>query len=406
MKIRNVACGGLFFLFCALAGFAQTTALEGEVKGTDGAPLKGALIKIEREDIRGHYQVKTDKKGHYYYGGLPIGTYKITLEVDGHDIDYVDKVHTRLGDPLDNNFDMQALAKKRQELNQAADTGQLTKEQARGMSPEEKAAFEKANKERSEMKAKNKEVNDAYNAGREAMKAGEAAVMLARTKVGPDRIAAVRTASDQYGTAVTQLTKGTQLAPDQPAIWANLGDSEVALAKLQTGTDQENSLSRGIDAYKKALELKPDDASIHNNYGLALAQAKKFDEAEAELAKAAQLDPPSAGKYYFNLGALLTNNNQTEQAGAAFKKAIDADPKYADAQYQYGLYLISKAKLGADGKYEPVPGTREAFQAYIDLQPNGPNADSAKAMLSSLSGSVDTSYQNPSAKKKKTSKSN
>ncbi len=93
--------------------------------------------------------------------------------------------------------------------------------------------------------------------------------------------------------------------------------------------------------------------------------------------------------------------NRPIQAGEAFKKAIDADPKYADAQYQYGIYLIGKAKLGTDGKYEPVPGTREAFQAYLELKPDGPFAESAKGMLASLSGAVDTSYQNPTAKNKK-----
>ena len=50
------------------------------------------------------------------------------------------------------------------------------------------------------------------------------------------------------------------------------------------------------------------------------------------------------------------NNRQADAAGDAFKKAIEADPKYADAQYQYGIYLIGKAKLGGDSKYDPVPG--------------------------------------------------
>jgi|HubBroStandDraft_1064217.scaffolds.fasta_scaffold03270_3 tetratricopeptide (TPR) repeat protein len=380
MKYRNVALPALGILFCALSGFAQTSSMEGDVKGVDGSPLKGALVKIDREDIKGHYQVKTDKKGHYFYGGLPLGTYKITLEVDGKDVDWVDKVRTRLGDPVENSFDLQAQAKKNQALSKAAETGTLSKDQARGMTAEEKAAFEKANKERAEMKAKGKALNDAFNAGHEAMTA------------------------KQYDVAVTQFAKAGEMAPDQQVIWANLGDAEIALAKTKTGAEHDDALNKGMEAYKKALELKPDDAGVHNNYGLALAGAKKFDEAQAELAKAAQLDPPSAGKYYYNLGALLVNNGQAEPAGEAFKKAIDADPKYADAQYQYGLYLIGKAKLGADGKYEPVPGTREAFQAYLDLKPDGKDAESAKAMLASLSAAVDTSYQNPAAKKKTTKK--
>jgi tetratricopeptide (TPR) repeat protein len=208
----------------------------------------------------------------------------------------------------------------------------------------------------------------------------------------------------QFDVAVAQFTKATEMAPDQPVIWANLGDAQVSLAKTKTGAEHDDALTKATDSYKKTLELRPDDAGIHNNYALALAQAKKFDEAEAELGKAAQLDPPSAGKYYYNLGALLVNNGQSEPAGQAFKKAIDADPKYADAQYQYGIYLIGKAKLGTDGKYEPVPGTREAFQAYLELKPDGVNAESAKGMLASLTGAVDTSYQNPAAKKKTTKK--
>lgn len=96
MKYRYLALPAFGVLFFALTGFAQTTALEGDVKGADGTPVKGALIKIDREDIKGHYQVKTDKKGHYFYGGLPLGQYKISLEVDGKDVDYIDKVRTRL----------------------------------------------------------------------------------------------------------------------------------------------------------------------------------------------------------------------------------------------------------------------------------------------------------------------
>ncbi|HUO32536.1 MAG TPA: tetratricopeptide repeat protein [Bryobacteraceae bacterium] len=383
MKYRNVALPALGVLLFAIAGFAQTSSLEGDVKGADGQPVKGALIKIDREDIKGHYQVKTDKRGHYFYGGLPLGQYKITLSVDGKDVDFVDKVHSKFGESTVNNFDMQERAKQQQALNQAAETGTLSKDQARGMSAEEKAAFEKSNKERAEMKAKNKALNDAFNAGKDAMMA------------------------KQYDVAVTQFTKATELGPDQYVVWANLGDAEMALAKTKTGPEHDAALDKGMDAYKKTLEMKPDDAGVHNNYALGLAQAKKFDEAQAELAKAAQLDPPNAGKYYYNLGALLVNNGQIEPAGQAFQKAIAADPNYADAQYQYGIYLIGKAKLGADGKYEAVPGTVEAFQKYLQLKPDGPYADSAKSMLATISGSVDTSYQNPSAEKnKKKSKKN
>ena len=69
----------------SVVSFAQTAAFEGTVKAPDGKPVQGAVMKIERQDVKGNYQVKTDKKGHYFYGGLPLGSYKITVMVDGQE---------------------------------------------------------------------------------------------------------------------------------------------------------------------------------------------------------------------------------------------------------------------------------------------------------------------------------
>src|SRR5262249_10626744 len=160
------------------------------------------------------------------------------------------------------------------------------------------------------------------------------------------------------------------------------------LAGSKSGDDQQKLMQQGLDAYGKAIEIKPDDPGYHNNFALALATAKKFPEAQAELTKAATLDPPNAGRYYYNLGALLVNSGQNDSAGDAFKKAIEIDPNYADAQYQYGVFLLSKATIAADGKVTPVAGTADAFQKYLQLKPDGPFAEPAKQMLQTLGSSV------------------
>src|SRR5712692_11542611 len=81
------------FLMFTGASWAQFTAIEGDVKGPDGKPLVGAQILIEREDMKGTYKgAKTDKKGHYIYNGLPIGTYTVSVIVDGKTADTVNKV--------------------------------------------------------------------------------------------------------------------------------------------------------------------------------------------------------------------------------------------------------------------------------------------------------------------------
>ncbi len=360
----------LTVLFSA-ACWAQTTAFEGDVKGEDGKGVKDAIVHIERKDIKGSYKVKTDKKGHYYYGGLPIGTYTISVEVDGKQRDSVDNVKSKLGDPTPVSFDLAAAAAKG-----AAGGAAPAKEVERGMSAAQKAEYEKKLQEQAKEMAKNKELNDAFNAGVEAENA------------------------KNWDLAVQNLEKASTLGPTQNVVWGRLADCYASLAGAKTGADQEAALGKAVAAYQKAIELKPDAPEYHNNYALALAKEKKFPEAQAELTKAAQLDPTQAGKYYYNLGAVLVNTGQTDQAADAFKKSYESDPNYAEAYLQYGITLMGKATVGADGKMVPVPGTSEAFQKYLELKPDGKDADTAKAMLQTLGQTVETQFKKQTPKKK------
>ena len=94
MKIRTTVAALAGLLLMALPSFAQITVIEGNVTGSDGKPLQGALIRIERTDVKSIFKVKTDKKGHYLYNGLPLGTYDVVCVVDGKDVDKVGGVHT------------------------------------------------------------------------------------------------------------------------------------------------------------------------------------------------------------------------------------------------------------------------------------------------------------------------
>jgi tetratricopeptide (TPR) repeat protein len=360
-----------------LVSFGQTTpGIAGKVLGVDGKPVNGAQIKIDRIDIKGSYKVKTNRNGEYRYANLPIGQYNVTLEVEGKDVDAIGPVRTGgpNPDPIQINFDMKAIAARN--ADPAAAAAAAAAQQAnRGMSEAEKAEYEKKMKELEQAKAKNAELNAAFNAGKEA------------------------SAANNWNGAVDGFEKASTIDPSQHVVWSNLGEAYLGRAKGKTGAEQTADVEKAVSAYSKAIEIKPDDPAYHNNYALALAQGKKFEQAEQELTKAAQLDPPSAGKYYYNLGAVYVNTGQNDPAGAAFQKAIAADPNYADAYYQYGLVLFAKATTGADGKITPPAGTAEAFQKYLQLRPDGPNAEPAKAMLAAIGSTVETQFQQPGQKK-------
>jgi len=364
------------FLLLSVAGHAQTSSIEGEVKGEDGKGLKDAIIKIERLDIKGNYKTKTDKKGHYIHAGLPLGNYKITCEVEGKDIDTVNNVRTRLGDPTPINFNLAEMKAKAAAMQKMAESGQMSKDIERGMTAEQKAAFEKQNKERAAQLAKNKALNDAFNAGREAMNA------------------------KQWDQAIEQLKKASELDANQHVVWANLADAYAGAAGTKNGQEQADLYAKGMEAFQKAIALKPDDAAYLNNYGLMLARAKKVPEAQEQLTKAAQLDPPNAGKYYYNLGAVLQNTGQYDGAIDAFKSAITADPSHAEAQYWYATALSSKITMSADGKVQAPPEMRGALEKYLELRPDGQFAGAAKELLTTIGGQISTSYQNPTAPKK------
>src|ERR1700685_1535649 len=125
-----------FVVFVAGSAWAQTTTLEGDVKGPDGQPLKGAVIVLDRTDIKGHYQVKSDKKGHWLYTGLPYGKYDISCTVDGKLMDKVTNVQSKYGDSTTVDFDLQKTAAahqaQQQAAQQAAATGQASPDVERG----------------------------------------------------------------------------------------------------------------------------------------------------------------------------------------------------------------------------------------------------------------------------------
>jgi tetratricopeptide (TPR) repeat protein len=376
-RLKSLLFAAVTLLFVSLPAFSQVTAIEGVVKGADGAPVPNAIITFERTDIKGHYTVKTDKKGHYGHYGLPYGTYTVTCTINGQVTgDTAQNFRTSPGDPKTLNFDLKQAADRAAAMTKAAETGTLTEDQTRGMTKDQKEAFEKNAKAREAQLAKNKALNDAYTAGKNAIDA------------------------KQWDQAIENLNKASELDATQGAVWTSLADAYVGKAQA-TPAEAAANYDKAFEAYKKAIDINP-DAGLYNNYALALAKDKKIDEASANLAKAVQLDPPGAGKYYYNLGALLVNSGQNDTAAATFRKAIEADPNYADAHFQLGMSLAAKA--GADpktGAVLPVPGTIEELQKYLELKPDGVNAQSAKEMIAALGGSVSTSFQNPNAPKGK-----
>ncbi len=102
--------GSLFVAVTVWAG----TSVEGVVKDSSERPVKGADIRIEAKNFS--KVVKTDGNGHYICDGLAVGTYKVTLLVNGQVKASILDGKTQAGKATQFNFKLtgkMASAKKR-----------------------------------------------------------------------------------------------------------------------------------------------------------------------------------------------------------------------------------------------------------------------------------------------------
>lgn len=103
---------------------------------------------------------------------------------------------------------------------------------------------------------------------------------------------------------------------------------------------------------------------------------------------------------FFNLGVILVNSGKMKEAVVPLKKSVEADPNYADSWYWLGMALSGDAQVNVKtGKVTPAPGTMEALQKYLDLQPSGKYAVDAKAAMQALGGTVQTEIKSEKAAK-------
>ena len=109
-------------------------------------------------------------------------------------------------------------------------------------------------------------------------------------------------------------------------------------------------IDKAIEAYSHAIELKPDDAQVYTNRGVAYYSKGKYDLAIQDLNKVIELNPdyPIA---YTNRGMAYYSKSEYDLAIQDFNKAIELNPDYAETYYNRGelwLRLREWEKAKAD----------------------------------------------------------
>ncbi len=339
---------------------AQTGSISGVILDLNAKPWAGLTVQaVSDQGVK--QEAKTENDGRYNIRSLRPGVYDVTVisfppPNDKQPPYQMAKVRVQSGEDAkaDANF-KEILAKQ----------GAAAQEQAKKQE-EEKQKFQG-------MKAH-------FDVGVGLLnQAAQAKTDLAKAPAD-QRDAIKQQVKDLSDKAVTELEASKAAAGEKDA---NLN---LVLARLGDAYDADGRADDAANAYKQAIELKP-SAAYYNNLGGIYGRAGKIAEAMAAFQKSAELDPQNAAQAYRNGGITLYNTGRLKEAVEPLKKATELDPKNAQGWYLLGASLVYNMTTKRVGDKEEVvfaPGTIEAYQKAIELDPNGMYGQQAKLGLEQL----------------------
>jgi hypothetical protein len=102
MLRKSVVISFIGLLLVTFPAWAGSSVLEGFVKDATGRPIKDANIRIEGNNFS--KTTKTNAKGHYVCDGLGVGTYKVSLIMNGRPKASILDAKTQSNKPTQLNF--------------------------------------------------------------------------------------------------------------------------------------------------------------------------------------------------------------------------------------------------------------------------------------------------------------
>ncbi len=161
-----------------------------------------------------------------------------------------------------------------------------------------------------------------------------------------------------------------------PVILSNLGMAYSGVGDYQDA----------IPMLQEAALSKPEPGT-YMQLGTDLAEVGKLPEASATCDKIPAPDPTATdiqAACYRNIAVVLMNQKKSADAVVPLQKATQLNPGNALAWKLLGDALSSTITTREEnGKlvYVIPPGTIEAYQKYLQLEPNGQYAGEVKAVL-------------------------
>jgi TolB-like protein/cytochrome c-type biogenesis protein CcmH/NrfG len=181
-------------------------------------------------------------------------------------------------------------------------------------------------------------------------------------------------------------SKGKEAALKALRLDPNLAEAHLALGKVLFFS--EIDLAGATREYKRAIELKPNDAGAHHWFGNdTLTALGRFEEAIAEGRRAVELDPLSI-VINADLGGTFYYARRYDESVTQLRKTLEIDPTSFYTLYTLGIALQAKGDLsGAIAEYEKAKQLSDNIAVatyYASAKAQAGDKDAALRMLNEL----------------------
>lgn len=344
----------------ALHAQQQTGSIHGHAQDPTGVPLANAQVQISTDGKTALYTFNVDPNGDYKGDNVKPGTYVITL--------YVKNANDPNFKPVDRFENVKIDAAQ----NATQDFDLSRPDYIKKLPPEQQKAIAEAKSKNAGILKENAQVKN----------------------LNADLASARQDIKDKkFDDAATLMQKDSAAKPDAAVLWVELAIAQNGLKKSDDAiTSAKKALETNAASKKPSPEI---EGAANNALGEAYAAKNQIPDATAAYDAAAKAQPTNAGMFYSNEAIVLAKSGGSADAvAAAADKAIAADPKKPVPYYLKGQALIAKATVDPKtSKIVAPPGCEEAYEKYLELDPNGPMAADAKNILAQIGSKQSKSYK-------------
>lgn len=411
------------FMAGSLAAMAQTAPVRGkvEMKNADGTtvPVAGAKVDVYRTDAKGKPPSgKTNKKGEFAFAGLPLGQ-KFAFVVSGEKIkseiqpnitagveNVVITVVEGDGKVLTEEEVRAALSGngKPAQQNTAQTTAQPTAEQPAAQKTDQpqrqptekeiadaKKAKAEYDKQVADVTAKNQKIEKNTSVINAALKDGSSAFDAKNYDLAIAKFDEGYNADPEYAGSAPILLNNKALALRLRGFDAYKQSTTDAANKAALMEKAKKDFTDAADAGQKGLTIlkgaTTTDANLQKEYAaskyntltnlvevyrlmiLTKADTTKSKEAMAVYQEYFEVEPDAAkkAKAQLQIGDIMREAGDSENAIIAYKKVLETTPDNVDAMAGLGLSLFS-AGVGANDKTQMQEGLNY-MQKFADTAP-------------------------------------